>query len=50
LEAGRLALRKLLDSAYLTQSEYYHFLDIFLTAQPEAESKALEDQVTGAPQ
>jgi hypothetical protein len=33
-EAGKLALSRLLDSGYLTQSEYFHFADIFLAAQP----------------
>jgi hypothetical protein len=46
LEAGKLSLRKLLDGGYLTQSEYYHFLDMFLAAQPEAESMALKGQNT----
>jgi hypothetical protein len=49
LEAGKLALRKLRDSDYITQSEYYHFLDVFLAVQPEAESAALRDQLAGNP-
>jgi len=49
LEAGKIALKKLQETKYLTLSEYYHFLDIFLTAQPETESKALRDEMIGAP-
>jgi hypothetical protein len=32
-EAGKLALAALRDSKYITQSEYFSFLDIFLAAQ-----------------
>jgi hypothetical protein len=41
LEAGKLALQEIKDSGYLALSEYYHFLDLFLAVQPEADSKVL---------
>jgi hypothetical protein len=49
LEAGKRALKALRDSEYLMQSEYFHFLDIFLTAQPEIESTTLKDDLQGIP-
>jgi hypothetical protein len=33
-DAGKMALAWLRDEDYLTQSEYYHFLDILLATQP----------------
>jgi hypothetical protein len=38
-DAGKLALEKIRDEGHITQSEYFQFLDIFLAAQPIAESK-----------
>lgn len=32
-EAGKIALAALRDADYLTRSEYFHFLDVFLAAQ-----------------
>jgi hypothetical protein len=40
LEAGRLALEWLRDSKYLDQSEFFHFLDIFLAGQPADQTAA----------
>jgi hypothetical protein len=49
LDAGKLALQTIRDNHYLSISEYYHFLDVLLAAQPEAESKIIKEDLQRSP-